>query len=81
MALESRNVFVAVSQSFKFPNNKTRKSTNNWLYFFGLIEENMDVSCFTLAVRGWNFADQGEIVETVKKAQLNLADSIKFQEL
>ena len=58
--------------------HKTCKSTHNWMSCFGLIEENMDLSCFTLAVRGWNFADQGEIVEAVKKAQLNLADSIKF---
>ena len=45
-----------------------RKSTNNWLYFFGLIEEimYMDLSCFALAIRGWNFADWGEMVEIVK---------------
>ena len=28
---------------------KTQKSTNNWLSDFGLIEENMDLSCIHLA--------------------------------
>ena len=32
---------------------KIHKSTNNQLSFFGLIEENMDLSCIHLAVLGY----------------------------